>query len=106
MATVQHRPHEQRYVLLDDEAEIGEEKYVDAGDERVLFHTVVSEDHAGKGLASVLVRGAVDDLIASGLKVVPVCPYVKAWLPKHPEYADHVVAPTRAHVRAIAQQGS
>jgi len=35
---------------------------------------------------------------------VPVCPYVKSWLPKHPEYAEHVVEPTRAHLRAIASR--
>ena len=106
MATVDHRPDERRYVLLDGETEIGEEKYVDTGDQRVLFHTFVSKDYSGQGLASVLVRGVIDDLIASVDKVVPVCPYVKAWLPKHPEYADHVVEPTRAHLRAIAQQGA
>ena len=106
MATVEHRPEENRYVVVEDGADIGEEKYVDVGEERVLFHTVISEDHGGKGLASLLVRTVVDDLVASGLRVVPVCPYVKAWLPKHPEYADHVVSPTRAHLRAIARQES
>lgn len=104
MATVEHRPDERRYILLENDTEVGEEKYVDTGDERVLFHTVVSEAHSGKGFASVLVRAVVDDLIASGHKIVPVCPYVKAWLPKHPEYAEHIVEPTRAHLRAIAQR--
>ena len=102
MVTVIDRPEELRYVLLDGDTEIGEESYVDTDGERIVFHTFVSEDYAGQGLASQLVRAVVDDIVERGMKVVPVCPYVKAWLPKHPEYAAHVVAPTRAHLRAIA----
>ncbi|WP_115790127.1 GNAT family N-acetyltransferase [Arthrobacter silvisoli] len=108
---VQDRPEESRYVLIDRGADgsaqdvIGEESYVDvdaAGEtQRVLFHTGVSEDYAGQGLASVLVRAAVEDVIAAGYAIVPVCPYVAAWLPKHPEYADSVVKPAPAHFRAV-----
>src|SRR5205823_1986431 len=95
---VQSRLAESRYVLIDHEAAdlvVGEEDYVDveAADsvQRVLFHTGVSDDYSGQGLASVLVRAVVEDVIAHGYTIVPVCPYVAAWLPKHPEYADHVL---------------
>ena len=108
------RPAESRYVLLDTgedgtgDKEIGEESYVDVatdgGNQRVLFHTGVSDEYGGKGLASVLVRAAVDDVVASGAAIVPVCPYVVAWLPKHPEYAEHVVQPTPVHKQAIRDQ--
>ncbi|WP_120523027.1 GNAT family N-acetyltransferase [Arthrobacter celericrescens] len=108
---VQDRPEESRYVLIDRGTDgstqdvIGEESYVDVDADgaiqRVLFHTGVSEDYAGQGLASVLVRAAVEDVIGAGYAVVPVCPYVAAWLPKHPEYADSVVKPTPAHFRAV-----
>lgn len=106
---VQHLPDESRYVLLDHgedgthDDEIGVEQYVDMTDaaERVLFHTVVSEEYSGQGLASTLVRAAVEDVIASGREIVPVCPYVAAWLPKHPEYAEHVVQPTAEHLAAV-----
>lgn len=102
--TVENRPDEQRYVLIDHEAAdavIGEEAYVDVDDDRVLFHTLVSDDYGGQGLASRLVTEVVDDLIAQGKHLVPVCPYVKAWLPKHHEYDEHVVQPTRAHLQAV-----
>ncbi|WP_031464458.1 GNAT family N-acetyltransferase [Sciscionella sediminilitoris] len=113
---VQERPEESRYVLIDLEAAdpagnvIGEESYVDVENsgntERVLFHTGVSEDYGGRGLASFLVHDVVEDVIAKGYAVVPVCPYVAAWLPKHPEYAEHVVKPAPAHLRAVdARQG-
>lgn len=110
---VQHRPDESRYVLVDrgadgaPDVEIGVAQYVDLPDahERVLFHTVVSPDYSGQGLASLLVRTVVADLVAAGLAVVPVCSYVAAWLPKHPEYADHVVKPTAAHLAAVRAAG-
>lgn len=120
---VQRLADESRFVLIDTEAEggarvIGEERYLDvdgaggsgaAGDpdgsggrrERILFHTVVSPDYGGQGLASVLVKAVVDETVAAGLAVVGVCPYVAKWLPKHPEYAIHAVAPTQAHLDAL-----
>ncbi|MFJ3956747.1 GNAT family N-acetyltransferase [Arthrobacter sp. NPDC090010] len=110
---VQDRPGESRYVLLDHgddgsaDTVIGEESYVDVhtdgATQRVLFHTGVDEQYAGQGLASVLVRAAVDDVVASGFSVVPVCPYVAAWLPRHPEYEQHVVKPRADHLRAVRE---
>lgn len=106
---VQHQPEHSRYVLIDTQVEdesqrvIGKEDYVDVegGGERILFHTEVSEDYAGQSLASVLVQHVVDDTIAQGLAIVPVCPYVAKWLPKHPEYDEHVVKPTPNHLQAV-----
>lgn len=105
-------PAESRYVLIDrgddgtQAEEIGEESYVDVGDDRVLHHTEVSEEYGGQGLASTLVRAVVDDVIATGKSIVPVCEYVAAWLPKHPEYQSHVVERRREHNAAIrARQG-
>ena len=107
--TVQERPEESRYVLLDREAAddrvVGEESYVDVetakGVQRVLFHTGVVEDYGGRGLASLLVAEAVGDAVARGLAVVPVCPYVAKWLSKHPEYDGHVVKPRPEHLQAV-----
>lgn len=106
---VRDQPEESRYILIDHDAAdsvIGEESYVDVsadgGIQRVLFHTGVSEDYNGQGLASFLVRNVADDIVARGYAIVPVCPYVVAWLPKHPEYGDHVVEPTSEHRRAVA----
>lgn len=108
---VQHRGDESRYVLLDASSEvdaptvIGEEQYVDVVDgddtERVMFHTVVSSEYGGQGLASLLVRHAVEHSIAEGAIVVPVCPFVAKWFEKHTEYASHVTAPTTKHLEAI-----
>lgn len=52
-------------------------------------HTEIDSDYAGRGLAGVLVQGAVDAVRAQGTrKVVPSCPYVDRWFDKHPDYAE------------------
>ncbi|KAF0970246.1 MULTISPECIES: GNAT family N-acetyltransferase [Gordonia] len=62
---------------------------VDGADtERVFFHTEVADEFGGRGLATILVREALDDARARGLVIVGVCPLVAAFLEKHPEYAD------------------
>lgn len=108
--SVENRPAQSRYVMLDREVEhgldeIGEESYLDFDSEgsrqRILYHTAVSEKYGGLGLASVLVRHAVDDTVAAGRSIVPVCPYVVKWLTKHPELSEHVAKVTQAHLEAL-----
>ena len=58
----------------------------------ILFpHTEIAAAFEGKGLASVLVQGALDDIRERELRIRVTCPYILAWLPKHPEYEDLVV---------------
>lgn len=56
----------------------------------VLVHTDVDPAFEGRGLGGRLVRGALDDVRARGLALVPVCPFVGAYIRRHPEYADLV----------------
>lgn len=108
---VEHQPDNSRYALIDQDTDgrpsvIGEESYLDVSREdareRILYHTEVSEDYAGQGLATILVRSAVEQSIADGYRIVPVCPYVVKWIEKHPEYNDHVVKADTSHMRALA----
>jgi predicted GNAT family acetyltransferase len=52
------------------------------------IHTEVPEELAGKGVGSTLVKGALDQVRSMGLKVIAQCPFVKAYIDKHGEYAD------------------
>jgi uncharacterized protein len=52
------------------------------------MHTEVPPELGGRGVGSKLVQGALDQLRASGTKVIAACPFVKAWIGKHPEYRD------------------
>lgn len=57
----------------------------------VLTHTEVDPRFEGKGVGSALARFALDDVRAGGArKVLPLCPFIKGWIGKHPDYADLV----------------
>jgi predicted GNAT family acetyltransferase len=49
-------------------------------------HTEVPRELRGHGVAEMLVRRALEDVRARGERIVPTCPFVKAFLAKHPEY--------------------
>jgi hypothetical protein len=53
-----------------------------------LMHTEVPPALGGHGIGSALVRGVLDIVRARGLKVVAKCPFVAAYLGRHPEYND------------------
>jgi predicted GNAT family acetyltransferase len=55
-------------------------------------HTDVDPKWEGKGVGAALVQGALDDVRARGLKVRPFCPFVAAYIRRHPEYDDIVAA--------------
>ena len=57
-----------------------------------LTHTVVPLEVEGRGIGSRLVKGALDDARRRGLKVDPVCPFVRAYIERHPEYEDLLAA--------------
>lgn len=52
------------------------------------IHTEVPPELGGKGIGSQLVKGALDQARSQGLKVVAECPFVKAYIDKHADYAD------------------
>ncbi|MFF0817361.1 GNAT family N-acetyltransferase [Rhodococcus sp. NPDC003318] len=56
------------------------------------LHTVIVEDFGHRGLAAVIVRGALDAARRYGWRVRPVCTYVQRFVAAHPEYRDMLVA--------------
>ncbi len=52
------------------------------------IHTEVPQELSGRGIGTKLIRGALEMVRAQGLKVVPQCPFVSAFMGKHPEYND------------------
>jgi hypothetical protein len=51
-------------------------------------HTEVPKELAGRGVGSALARHVLEAARAEGLKVVPMCPFIAAWMKKHPEFDD------------------
>jgi predicted GNAT family acetyltransferase len=85
METVRDNKAEQEFELS-----VGRHRAVAAyqmeGDTIVFTHTLVPKAVAGHGVASKLIRAALDSARDRGLKVVSQCPFVSAYIEKHPEY--------------------
>jgi predicted GNAT family acetyltransferase len=52
----------------------------------VFTHTFVPEELRGRGVGERLARHALDQARAEGLRVVPQCPFIAAFIRRHPEY--------------------
>jgi predicted GNAT family acetyltransferase len=85
--TVNNNAKEHRFEL-EIEGHLAAAHYERDGDVITFEHTEVPSELGGKGVGSALIRGALDQVRAEGLKVVAQCPFVKAWIAKNPAYAD------------------
>lgn len=62
--------------------------------DRVVFlHTETADEFEGRGIGSRLVAEAVADVRGRGLRMTPKCPFVAAWVARHPEAGDLVAWP-------------
>ena len=84
-------PEQSRYELRQGATLAGVIEYRPEPGAVVLLHTEVDPAFEGQGLGARLITGALDDLRARGLTLVALCPFVRAYLRHHREYADLVV---------------
>jgi uncharacterized protein len=91
-ATVVDVPQAHRYELLLDGRRIGLLAYRQRHDRVAFTHTEVTPACEGRGFGSRLAAAALDDARRRGLVVVPLCPFIAAYIDRHPEYRD-LVAP-------------
>ncbi|MFL5777645.1 MAG: GNAT family N-acetyltransferase [Chloroflexota bacterium] len=84
-------PDRARYEAHLGDALAGFLDYVVKHDRIALVHTEVFPAYEGRGVASGLVRHALDDARSRELRVIPLCEYVRGYLTRHPEDTDIVV---------------
>jgi uncharacterized protein len=58
-----------------------------SGKVMTIVHTGVPEEIAGRGIASELMKAALEHAKAADLRVVPACSYARAFKARYPEYA-------------------
>lgn len=63
----------------------------------VFTHTEVFDRYEGKGFGSALAKGSLDHVRETDLKVLPLCPFIKAYIARHPAYADLVYDKPHQH---------
>lgn len=79
-------PSRSRFEVLADGVVAGFCEYRSNADEVVLPHTVIDPSMRGNGLASRLVRHALDELSLRDVRVVPECWFVAEFIAANPEY--------------------
>ncbi len=85
--TVVHNPNASRFEAT-IEGRLSVAEYRLRGGVMTLFHTLVPPALEGHGIASALVRSALDHARMAGVKVRPDCSYVARWMQRHPESLD------------------
>ncbi|GAA0371228.1 GNAT family N-acetyltransferase [Micromonospora gifhornensis] len=91
---VEENAAKHRYEILVDDALAGFTAYLPRGEALVFTHTEVDPAFQGMGVGSALMRGTLDQVRAQGQRIVPQCPFMAAFIKRHPEYADLVTSLT------------
>ena len=85
-------PSRQRFEARTPDGDVaGFVAYERHGDRVRFTHTEVDDAYEGQGVGSQLARVALDQVRVEGLTVEPRCPFIKAWIDRHPDYA-HLLA--------------
>ena len=74
--------------------------YKEQGDTITLIHTEVPQELEGHGLGGKLAKYALDDAEKRGLQVVASCPFVSAYIRRHPDYMALLTEPEKARLAA------
>lgn len=92
-------PERLRYEIWCDETRAGFIAYRTEPGILALLHTEIDPAFEGQGLGSRLAAGTLEAIRARGLKLVPLCPFVAAYIRRHPDSADLVAHGTEASDR-------
>ncbi|WP_436497298.1 GNAT family N-acetyltransferase [Actinokineospora sp. HUAS TT18] len=98
--TVQNPPG--RYEVTVDGEVAGFTQYTDRDHQRIFFHTEIDERFSGRGLASKLISAALASTREAGQRIVPICPFVAAYLKRHDDFADIADPVTPAALAAVS----
>jgi predicted GNAT family acetyltransferase len=93
---VRDDPAQSRFEIRIDGTLVGFAEYRLHGTVADFTHTQIDEALEGRGLAGRLIGAALDATRAAGRQVRPYCPFVRAYIARHPEYTDLVPAEARA----------
>ena len=93
--SVRDNPRASRFELRVNRVLAGYVTYRDVRSGRAFDHTVIATEYHGMGLASQLIRSALDEARAAAREVLPFCPFVRSFIQQHPAYVDLVGQPRR-----------
>ena len=74
----------------DGEVLAGFAEYELRGEHITFTHTEIADAFEGQGLGGALAAGALDGARGAGQLVTPLCPFIAAYIRRHPQYLDIV----------------
>lgn len=87
--TLTHAPDQSRFEAHREGALAGFAEYQLTPDLYVFTHTEVDPSFEGQGIGGALARAALDHVREEGSRtVLAICPFIQAWIGRHPDYAD------------------
>ncbi len=98
--------HDDHFSIAAEGKPLGLSAFAERDGQRMFHHTEVDEAYRGRGLATIVIGEALAATRADGLRIVPICPTVAAYVKKNGEFDDVVDQPTPevlAWVRSVAQ---
>jgi predicted GNAT family acetyltransferase len=87
---VVENPDRERYEITVDGELAGYAQYVRRGGRTLFVHTEVDRAFEGRGLGSQLAEFALDAERTAQRPIVPLCPFIRSYVERHPEYAGLV----------------
>lgn len=93
MLRISDNPAESRYEAFVESTLAGLTDYHLQPGLITLLHTEIDPVFEGQGVGSRFAAAVLDDVRGRGLRVLPMCPFVRAFIQRHPEYADLVWRP-------------
>lgn len=98
--TVTNAPNQ--YEISVDGVAAGRAAYVDAGTQRIFYHTEIGDEFGGRGLGNDLIAAALADTRAAGRRIVAICPFVAGYVDKHDDY-DDLLDPITPQAHAVVR---
>lgn len=87
---VRDEPDRERYEVRVGGQLAGFAQYVRRGNRTFFVHTEIEPDYENRGLGSRLAAGALAAERAAGARIVPLCPFIRAYIDRHPDELANV----------------
>ncbi|MEL6616062.1 MAG: GNAT family N-acetyltransferase [Bacteroidota bacterium] len=87
---IRHEPDQKRFAL-DTEHGTARLEYIPSPGLITYTHTEVPVGAEGQGIGAALARAGLEYAKAEGLTVMPLCPFVSAYIRRHPEWRPIVL---------------
>ena len=82
-----------RYEAWSGDSRAGVATYRETDASVTFIHTLVDDAFGGRGIGSRLAAFALQDTVDRGKRIIPKCPFIRAYLGEHPEFDEHVDSP-------------